>query len=71
MLELLPMEFVELDEARLVADHAARATWRAKEKSRAKKRAKLDGGGVGADAFDSANGDACDSVRLNSGGGRG
>ena len=46
-LELLPMEFAELDEARRVADLAARASWRAKEKSRARKRAKLDGGGGG------------------------
>ena len=41
------MEFAELDEARRVADLAARASWRAKEKSRARKRAKLDGGGGG------------------------
>ncbi|KAL3826256.1 hypothetical protein ACHAXA_006284, partial [Cyclostephanos tholiformis] len=63
MLELLPMEFVEIDEARRVADQEARASWRAKEKSRAKKRAKLDGGG-GADASDSANLDVDDALRT-------
>jgi len=44
-LELLPMEFSELDEARRVADLAAKASWRAKEKSRARKKAKLDNNG--------------------------
>ena len=44
-LDLLPMEFTELDEARRVADLAAKASWRAKEKSRARKKAKLDNNG--------------------------
>lgn len=44
----MPMEFSEVDEARRVADMSARASWRAKEKSRARKKAKLDDhGGVG------------------------
>ena len=78
-LELLPMEFAELDEARRVADLAARASWRAKEKSRARKRAKLDGGGGGgggtgggdasADGGEgaAANGDGGDAVSPPSG----
>jgi hypothetical protein len=45
-LELLPMEFKELDEARRVSDLAAQASWRAKEKSRARKKAKLDNNGM-------------------------
>ena len=41
-LELLPMEFNEIDEARRVNDIQAKASWRAKEKSRARKKAKLE-----------------------------
>ena len=43
-LELLPMEFAEIDEARRLSDIAAKATTKAKEKSRARKKAKLEGG---------------------------
>ena len=43
-LELLPMEFTELDEARRLSDIADKATAKAKEKSRARKKAKLEGG---------------------------
>ena len=43
-LELLPMEFAELDEARRLSDIADKATAKAKEKSRARKKAKLEGG---------------------------
>ena len=43
-LELLPMEFAELNEVRRVADLAACASWRAKEKSCARMRAKLMAG---------------------------
>lgn len=41
-LELLPLEFNEIDEARRVNDMQVRASWKAKEKSRARKKAKLE-----------------------------
>ncbi|KAL9182510.1 hypothetical protein ACHAXT_013162 [Thalassiosira profunda] len=59
-LELLPMEFAELDEARRVADLAAKASWRAKEKSRARKKARLEGGGA------SSSGGSVDSKEMES-----
>lgn len=55
-LELLPMEFAELDEARRVADLAAKASWRAKEKNRARKKAKLDSSGGQGSASSSLDG---------------
>ena len=41
-LELLPLEFNDIDEARRVNDMQVRASWKAKEKSRARKKAKLE-----------------------------
>lgn len=55
-LELLPMEFGDLDEARRVADLAAKASWRAKEKSRSRKKAKLENNNGSAGGGSSASG---------------
>lgn len=52
------MEFTELDEARRVADLAAKASWRAKEKQRARKKAKLDNGGSSTSAAGQGGGSA-------------
>ncbi|KAL7535321.1 hypothetical protein ACHAXR_007945 [Thalassiosira sp. AJA248-18] len=64
-LELLPMEFTELDEARRVADLAAKASWRAKEKSRARKKAKLDNNG-GASSSGGVNSSSASCSSLDS-----
>lgn len=54
-LDLLPMEFGDLDEARRVADSATKASLRAKEKNRSRKKAKIEtvtsgGGGTSSNA---------------------
>ncbi len=59
-LDLLPMEFGDLDEARRVADLTTRASLRAKEKNRSRKKAKIEtvtsGGGGGGTGGGSSSG---------------
>lgn len=65
-LELLPMEFGDLDEARRVAELAAKASWRAKEKNRSRKKAKIEivtnGGSTGSNGGTSSNVSATNSM---------
>lgn len=57
---LLPMAFVELDEAKRLSDIAAKASLRAKEKSNARKRKLGNGKGFPPDVDD----DHGDKVRV-------
>lgn len=62
------MEFGDLDEARRVADLAAKASWRAKEKSRSRKKAKLENNNGSAGGGSSASGGGS-SASASAGGG--